>query len=268
MCLPPPPQELQVPIDPPTWAGAYERPQQPLVLDVGCGYGRFLLALRWVLPGRGWPLGGPGRGLRTARYGSAAVPRLTRLERTPPCCDAWGPACFEAPLVATPALPSPGRRPVWRSKAMPGHNMLGLEIRGPIIERANRWAQELALEQQVLFLRWASLAEEGKERRRACVHAGMRDSGARYFGRLKKPHTTASPRCSTLALVHERCCPLCCPVNACLNPPPPPFPRGPAPRLRRGNATITLAHTLASYPGPLDLACVQFPDPHFKARHK
>lgn len=36
----------------------------------------------------------------------------------------------------------------------------------------------------------------------------------------------------------------------------------------RGNATITLAHTLASYPGALDLACVQFPDPHFKARHK
>jgi hypothetical protein len=41
--------------------------------------------------------------------------------------------------------------------------MLGLEIRGPIIERANRWAQELALERQVLFLRWASLSEEGKE---------------------------------------------------------------------------------------------------------
>lgn len=35
-----------------------------------------------------------------------------------------------------------------------------------------------------------------------------------------------------------------------------------------GNATITLDHTLASYPGPLELACVQFPDPHFKARHK
>jgi hypothetical protein len=54
-------KELQVPIDPPAWAGAYERPQQPLVLDVGCGYGRFLLALRWgpVLPGRGGPSGGP-----------------------------------------------------------------------------------------------------------------------------------------------------------------------------------------------------------------
>lgn len=36
---------------------------------------------------------------------------------------------------------------------MPGHNMLGLEIRAPIIERATRWAQELGLERQVLFLR-------------------------------------------------------------------------------------------------------------------
>lgn len=36
----------------------------------------------------------------------------------------------------------------------------------------------------------------------------------------------------------------------------------------RGNATITLDHTLAGYPGPLSLVCVQFPDPHFKARHK
>ena len=36
---------------------------------------------------------------------------------------------------------------------MPGHNMLGLEIREPIIERANRWAQHLGLQRSVLFLR-------------------------------------------------------------------------------------------------------------------
>lgn len=40
-----------------------------------------------------------------------------------------------------------------RSQAMPGHNMLGLEIRDPIIERANRWAEHLALQRTVLFLR-------------------------------------------------------------------------------------------------------------------
>ncbi|KAL4433842.1 hypothetical protein ABPG75_000283 [Micractinium tetrahymenae] len=112
-------KELQVPTDPPVWGEAFAEPSRPLVLDIGCGYGRFLLAL---------------------------------------------------------------------SKHMPGHNMLGLEIRGPIIERANKWAASLDLEHSVLFL--------------------------------------------------------------------------------RGNATITLDHTLAAYPAPIDLVCVQFPDPHFKARHR
>lgn len=42
-----PRQELQVPTDPPAWAEAYADPGRPLVLDIGCGYGRFLLALRW-----------------------------------------------------------------------------------------------------------------------------------------------------------------------------------------------------------------------------
>ena len=37
---------------------------------------------------------------------------------------------------------------------MPGHNMLGLEIRAPIIERANKWAASLDLTGTVLFLRW------------------------------------------------------------------------------------------------------------------
>ncbi|PRW58022.1 tRNA (guanine-N(7)-)-methyltransferase isoform A [Chlorella sorokiniana] len=112
-------RELQIPTDAPEWSQVYDQPERPIVLDLGCGYGRFLLAL---------------------------------------------------------------------TQAMPGHNMLGLEIREPIIERANRWAEHLQLQRSVLFL--------------------------------------------------------------------------------RGNATITLEHTLADYPGSLDLVCVQFPDPHFKARHK
>jgi hypothetical protein len=33
------------------------------------------------------------------------------------------------------------------------YNMLGLEIRGPIIERANKWAASLGLNSAVLFLR-------------------------------------------------------------------------------------------------------------------
>jgi SAM-dependent methyltransferase len=37
-----------VPTEPPAWSEAFAHPAQPLVLDIGCGYGRFLLALRWV----------------------------------------------------------------------------------------------------------------------------------------------------------------------------------------------------------------------------
>lgn len=39
---------------------------------------------------------------------------------------------------------------------MPGHNMLGLEIRQPIIERANKWAASLGLHRAVVFLLWAA----------------------------------------------------------------------------------------------------------------
>lgn len=39
------------------------------------------------------------------------------------------------------------------SQAMPGSNMLGLEIRGPIIERANKWAHSLGLDRSILFLK-------------------------------------------------------------------------------------------------------------------
>ncbi|KAJ9513742.1 hypothetical protein QJQ45_015506, partial [Haematococcus lacustris] len=33
------------------------------------------------------------------------------------------------------------------------------------------------------------------------------------------------------------------------------------------NATVSLASMLATYPGPVQLVCVQFPDPHFKRKH-
>lgn len=34
------------------------------------------------------------------------------------------------------------------------------------------------------------------------------------------------------------------------------------------NATVSLASMLSSYPGPVSSFFVQFPDPHFKNRHK
>ena len=38
-------KELQVPLPPPDWSSVYDDPARPLVVDVGCGSGRFLLAL-------------------------------------------------------------------------------------------------------------------------------------------------------------------------------------------------------------------------------
>ncbi len=43
-------QELQVPAQPLAWGEVYEDASRPLVLDVGCGYGRFPLALSTTMP--------------------------------------------------------------------------------------------------------------------------------------------------------------------------------------------------------------------------
>lgn len=75
-------RELAAPAPALEWDEVYADPTRPLVLDVGSGYGRFLLAL---------------------------------------------------------------------AHAKPGHNMLGLEIRTQALNRANLWAKELQLDQQVRF---------------------------------------------------------------------------------------------------------------------
>ena len=112
-------RELQVPAEPLDWNVSYEDPSLPLILDIGCGYGRFLLAL---------------------------------------------------------------------ANKMPGYNGLGLEIREPVVDRANRWAEGLSLQNRVRFV--------------------------------------------------------------------------------LANATVSLAHMLRNFPAPLSLVTIQFPDPHFKKRHR
>lgn len=69
-------RELQVPTPAPVWDDIYSDPSLPLVADIGCGYGRFLIAL-------------------------AMDPR-------------------------------------WQ-----GHNMLGLDIRKPLMDRGNSWAERV-----------------------------------------------------------------------------------------------------------------------------
>lgn len=42
--------ELQVPAEPPDWASVFAEPRLPLAIDVGCGSGRFMLALARRFP--------------------------------------------------------------------------------------------------------------------------------------------------------------------------------------------------------------------------
>ncbi len=112
-------KELQDPTGPLDWNSIYEDPTKPLMLDIGSGYGRFLLGLVQV-----------------------------ESEK----------------------------------------NALGLEIRDPVIKRANEWAKHLGLDTRVHFA--------------------------------------------------------------------------------RSNATVSLKTMLETYPGPVELVTIQFPDPHFKKRHR
>jgi len=116
-------RELQAPLAaPPSWGDWFDAPSAPLVLDGGCGSGRFALSLA--------------------------------------------------------------------ASALPAANVLGLEIRGPLVSRANAWAA------------------------------------------------------AAVPPLHRRV------------------------RFAVANATVSLpAGLLDTYPGPVTLACFQFPDPHFKARH-
>eukprot|EP00873_Tetraselmis_striata_P015916 jgi/Tetstr1/436180/TSEL_025025.t1 len=77
-------REFQVPAKPLDWEAEYAEPGKPLALDLGCGYGRFLLMLN--------------RHMGTS------------------------------------------------------HNYLGIELRQPIVKRANLWAEELGQHRQVTFM--------------------------------------------------------------------------------------------------------------------
>lgn len=103
---------------------------------------------------------------------------------------------------------------------------------------------------------WASTAR--------CSSSGARFPWLRQQGRPGKDAGAHPPRQPTFSPAAHACLasrPGIALAHLCCRPPG-------IPPSCRGNATITLQHTLGGYPGPLDLVCVQFPDPHFKARHK
>ena len=150
--LPAAPKKNKIPITPPeSWSEYFDDPTRPLVLDVGCGSGRFGLAL-----------------LRAADDDEREATRSS-----PP------PTSSSSLSSSSPVIPG----------FPPPYNLLGIEIRGKLVERANAWARQLGVDRRARFL--------------------------------------------------------------------------------DGNATVSLpAGLLENYPGPLALACVQYPDPHFKERHR
>ena len=76
--------------------------------------------------------------------------RFAPLSAAKPCLAT---TCLDWSAASNPACCIPLSSPFPpRSQTMPGHNMLGLEIRQPIIERANKWAASLGLHRAVLFL--------------------------------------------------------------------------------------------------------------------
>ncbi|KAK3264631.1 hypothetical protein CYMTET_13121 [Cymbomonas tetramitiformis] len=110
-------RELQVPNEAPDWAEVFHDPSRPLLVDVGCGSGRFLLM---------------------------------------------------------------------KAKESPDSNFLGLDIRTQLTDRSSKWAEELGIENVAFIM---------------------------------------------------------------------------------ANATISFNSLLDSYPGPITVVSIQYPDPHFKKRH-
>lgn len=141
---------FQVPTPAPTWEAVFADPALPLQVDVGCGSGRFVLI----------------RALRLAGHsGSVDV-----VDQELPVSE------VDIAEHATQSCAS----------SVPRANVLGLEIRHKLVDRAQAWAERLRL-----------------------------------------------TNCSFLFT----------------------------------NATVSWQSLLGSYPGPIELVTMQFPDPHFKTRH-
>jgi len=111
---PPPP--------PPDWSKTFADPTRPLVVDVGCGQGRFLLLL--------------ARRMRELRAAEA------QQQTAPP---------KQSPAVLLPTAATAAKAAAATFAATPACNYLGIEIREALVDRANRWAEVLGLQDDVAF---------------------------------------------------------------------------------------------------------------------
>lgn len=163
----------QTPVTDADWAATFDDPTRPLVVDLGCGPGRFLLLLakRNSAGGASSAAGAPGGSISGALASAAAAAADPRRSQH-----------------HDGAVNRPQQQQQQHGAAPTAFNYLGLEIRRPLVDRANEWAKRLGTHRTVAFL--------------AC------------------------------------------------------------------NATISLGQLLASYPGRVVTFLIQYPDPHFKRRHR
>jgi len=156
-------KHLQVPTPAPKWEELFADATLPLQVDVGCGSGRFVLIRARRLAGNNAPL-----------------PADDAPESAPASSDA---ACADG---ASPTQAKASSFNYQRGDGKVQANVLGLEIREKLVDRAQAWADRLKL------------------------------------------------------------------TNC---------------RLLYTNATVSFRTLLQSYPGPVELVSMQFPDPHFKKKH-
>jgi tRNA (guanine-N7-)-methyltransferase len=119
--------QYQTPLGPLPWEQIYADPSLPLVVDLGCGYGRFLLLLQ-----RRKPCG--------FNYLGIEIRQKVRRGRVPP-------------LPAPPALPRPPSRCCCRTPVPAPPLPTPPDPRAPqLVDRANKWAEVLGCSGSVHYV--------------------------------------------------------------------------------------------------------------------
>ena len=110
-------REYQVPSGPIHWPEAFRDPSLPLVIDLGCGPGRFLMLLHKR---------------RAEQDGGTSCTA---------CRDKYCHPHISFPCSCNCTLVCPGVK----------MNYLGIEIREKLVERANEWTQRLGFQDNVHY---------------------------------------------------------------------------------------------------------------------
>jgi tRNA G46 methylase TrmB len=143
--------EFSAPPPPPDWSKLFADPTRPLVVDVGCGQGRFLLLLarrmRQHLEEEE-EAQKQQQGQEAAPSQPLPAPSPAVLLPLPPAMEA---TTTEARRASNPTITTPTTNTTTTTTTTTRCNYLGIEIREPLVERANRWVEMLGLQGDAAF---------------------------------------------------------------------------------------------------------------------